>query len=160
MPRLRQLGSRLIIRRGPTLETIRDLLKTTGASAVFWNRRYEPAVIERDANVKASLQKEGWIAESFNGSLLFEPWTIRTQQGQPYQVFTPFWKACLAQPPPETPEKAPSRLDDSPGAGPQRSSWPNWDLNRRSTGPMGCGRRGTPVRVGRANFSPAFSMKG
>lgn len=108
---LRRLGSRLILRRGPTLEAIRDLLKTTGAGAVFWNRRYEPAAIERDSRVKASLQKDGWTAESFNGSLLFEPWTIRTKQGQPYQVFTPFWKACLAQPPAEAQENGPTRLE-------------------------------------------------
>jgi len=36
---LRRLGSRLIIRRGPTLETLRLLLDQTGSAAVFWNRR-------------------------------------------------------------------------------------------------------------------------
>ena len=108
---LRQLGSRLIIRRGPTLDAIRDLLQTTGSGAVFWNRRYEPAAIERDSRVKAFLQKGGWTAESFNGSLLFEPWTIHTQQSQPYQVFTPFWKACLPQPAPEPEEIEPTHLE-------------------------------------------------
>src|SRR5690606_22745984 len=50
----------------------------------------------------------GVNAASFNGSLLHEPWTILTKQNRPYQVFTPFWKACLAAasvheavPPPE-----------------------------------------------------------
>ena len=114
---LRQRGSRLIIRRGPTLETIRALLDQIGATAVYWNRRYEPAVIDRDSRVKAALQKDGRIAESFNGSLLFEPWTVRTQQGQPYQVFSAFWKACLAEPEPAPPEDAPSRI-----ANPRR--WP------------------------------------
>lgn len=107
---LRRLGSRLIIRRGPTLDTLRTLLDQTGTTAVFWNRRYEPAVIERDSRVKAALKKDGRIAESFNGSLLFEPWTVQTQQGKPYQVFTPFWKACLATPEPAPPEVAPSRI--------------------------------------------------
>src|SRR5581483_9094911 len=73
---LRKLSSRLVLRRGPTLDTIHDLLKATGAGTVFWNRRYEPAAIERDSRMKASLQKDGWIVESFNSSLLFEPWTI------------------------------------------------------------------------------------
>lgn len=108
---LRQFGSRLIIRHGPTIDAIRDLLKTTGANTVFWNRRYEPAAIKRDSRVKASLQKDGWTAESFNGSLLFEPWTIRTQLDQPYQVFTPFWKACMTQQPPEAPENGPTRVE-------------------------------------------------
>lgn len=108
---LRLLGSRLILRRGPSLAAIRDLLRTTGSGAVFWNRRYESAAIERDSRVKASLQKDGWAAEDFNGSLLFEACAIRTQLGQPYQVFTPFWKACLAQPPREAPANRPPRLE-------------------------------------------------
>ena len=40
---------------------------------MFWNRCYEPAVIERDSNIKSSLQKIGIEVESFNGSLLWEP---------------------------------------------------------------------------------------
>src|SRR5215212_10914064 len=53
--RLRAAGSRLVIRHGPTLKTLQALVKETGARAVFWNRRYEPAVIARDAHVKNSL---------------------------------------------------------------------------------------------------------
>ncbi len=107
---LRRLGSRLIVRRGPTLPTLRDLLDQTGSNAVFWNRRYEPAIIDRDKQVKSALQRDGQIVESFNGSLLFEPWEVQTQQGTPYQVFTPFWKACLAKSDLEPPENAPARL--------------------------------------------------
>lgn len=107
---LRKLGSRLIVRRGPTLEMLRELLDQTNSNAVVWNRRYEPASIERDTRIKAALQKEGRIAESFNGALLFEPWTVQTQQGQSYRVFTPFWNACLKCPEPAPPEDAPSRL--------------------------------------------------
>ena len=107
---LRQLGSRLIIQRGPSLETLRALIDQTGSTSVFWNRRYEPAGIERDTHVKASLQKDGRVVESFNGSLLFEPWEVQTQKGQPFQVFTPFWKACLKNPEPAAPRLAPSRL--------------------------------------------------
>ena len=84
---LRGHGSRLIIRRGPSLETLQALMKETGADAVYWNRRYEPALIARDKVVKAALP-----AESFNSALLFEPWELK-----PYKVFTPFWKACLAK---------------------------------------------------------------
>jgi deoxyribodipyrimidine photo-lyase len=67
---LRKLGSRLIIRRGPTLETLRALVKETGAVAVFWNRRYEPSVIARDARVEEALRQEGLTIKSFNAALL------------------------------------------------------------------------------------------
>lgn len=93
---LRERGARLIIRRGPTQQALDELIEETGATAVYWNRRYEPAAIERDKQVKATLLSRGVQAESFNGSLLHEPWTIVTKQNAPYQVFTPYWKACLS----------------------------------------------------------------
>ncbi len=41
------------------------------------------------------------------GALLFAPDAIETGSGKPYRVFTPFWKACLDEPPPRTPLKRP-----------------------------------------------------
>jgi len=108
--RLRKLGSQLNIRRGPTLETLRALVQETGATAVFWNRRYEPAVIARDAQLKAALRSDGVKVESFNAALLHEPWTIRNQSEKPFQVFTPFWKKCLKEPDPAVPLPAPHKL--------------------------------------------------
>jgi len=107
---LRAVGSRLVIRHGPALETLDALAKETGATAVFWNRRYEPAVIARDAKVKEALCADGVVVESFNAALLREPWTIQNQSGKPFQVFTPFWRHCLAQPDPPEPLPAPKRL--------------------------------------------------
>jgi len=80
---LREAGSRLILRRGPALETLRALVKETGARAVYWNRRYEPAVVARDARVEAALRQEGLAIESFNAALLHEPWTIQNQAAGP-----------------------------------------------------------------------------
>lgn len=94
---LRTRGSRLRIFFGPTLQTLQTLIASTGADAVFWNRRYEPAMEQRDATIKAALRKEGLRAESFNAALLYEPWELQTGQGDPYKVFTPFWKTALSQ---------------------------------------------------------------
>ncbi|HVM61083.1 MAG TPA: deoxyribodipyrimidine photo-lyase [Verrucomicrobiae bacterium] len=91
----RDLGG-LVIRRGPSLDALRQLVKETGATAVFWNRRYEPALIARDTKVKQALIADGLQVESFNSALLFEPWEIKTVSGGPYKVFTPFYRACLA----------------------------------------------------------------
>lgn len=107
---LRGMGSRLIIRRGSTIESLRALVKETSATAVFWNRRYEPVVIARDKQIKESLRADGIIAESFNAALLHEPWTIQNQSGKPFQVFTPFWRHCLTKPDPERPLAAPRSL--------------------------------------------------
>jgi deoxyribodipyrimidine photo-lyase len=104
---LRERGSRLIVRRGPALQTIRELLRESGATGVYWNRRYEPAAVARDRQIKEALRGDGRLAESFNGSLLREPWSVLTQQGQPYRVFSAFWKACLARGKPESPQPQP-----------------------------------------------------
>jgi deoxyribodipyrimidine photo-lyase len=48
--------------------------------------------------VKTALRARGLSAESFNGNLLHEPWTILNAAGQPYRVFTPFWHACMKAP--------------------------------------------------------------
>ncbi|QQR81014.1 MAG: deoxyribodipyrimidine photo-lyase [Deltaproteobacteria bacterium] len=88
---LKDQGSQLILRHGPSLETLKKLIHETKAHAVFWNRRYEPAVIARDQEIKKSLKEDRIDTESFNGSLLFEPWEIKNKQGQPYQVFTAYW---------------------------------------------------------------------
>jgi deoxyribodipyrimidine photo-lyase len=115
--RLESLGSRLILRRGPAVATLRELARQYKATAIFWNRRYEPAVIARDHIVKQTLREAGLKTESFNGALLHEPWTIENQSGKPFQVFTPFWKKCLTQAEPSSPVAAPKRLPAPP-------SWP------------------------------------
>jgi deoxyribodipyrimidine photo-lyase len=115
---LRSLRSNLIIRRGDSLAELQRLGEECGADAVFWNRRYEPAAVQRDTAIKSALRQRGWTAQSFNAQLLFEPTQLRTRGGQPFQVFTPFWKACLAQPEPSEPEPTPGRL-------PAPSRWPH-----------------------------------
>ncbi|HKB91377.1 MAG TPA: deoxyribodipyrimidine photo-lyase [Opitutaceae bacterium] len=60
---LRKIGSRLVIRRGDSLENLMDLLKMTRATAVFWNRCYEPRAIARDARIKTELSKIGRRSE-------------------------------------------------------------------------------------------------
>ena len=116
--RLRALGSRLTIRRGPTLEALQKLVREAGATAVFWNRRYEPAVIERDSKVKELLRAQGVKADSYNGALLREPWAVKNKSGLPFQVFTPFWKHYLSQDDPVDPIPVPKQIP-APGQWPQ-----------------------------------------
>lgn len=89
---LRRVGSRLVVRRGPSLDTLRVLMTETGADIVFWNRRYEPGLVERDAGIKLALP-----AESFQSSLLWEPGDVMNSSGEPFRVFTPFARACAVR---------------------------------------------------------------
>ncbi len=94
---LRARGSRLVCVRGPTQAAIERLAHDTQAEAVFWTRRYEPAIEQRDTALKRALRRSGLSAESHNGALLMEPWDVATKAGDPYKVFTPFWKAAAAR---------------------------------------------------------------
>ena len=94
---LRDLGSRLIIRRGPVLKTLRALIKESSARGVVWNRRYEPDIVEREKLIKSELRGVGLEVESFNSLLLFEPWEVSTKDGSPYRVYTPYSKNCFAK---------------------------------------------------------------
>lgn len=103
-------GARLILRRGPTLQTLQALVAETGAEAVHWNRLYEPAIIRRDTAIKDALKKSGVHAQSFNSALLFEPWAVEKNAGGPFQVYSPFWRACLSQGEPALPCPTPARI--------------------------------------------------
>ena len=104
-------GSRLIVRRGPAAEALEAVAKETGAQTVVWNRRYEPAARARESEVERKLRAGGIETESLPGNVLFEPGTILTGGGKPFQVFTAFWKACLAAAAPARPAPGPRRLE-------------------------------------------------
>jgi deoxyribodipyrimidine photo-lyase len=105
---LARLGAPLVLRHGAASEVIPALLRETGARAIRWNRCYEPRAIARDKHLKAALSDQGIDVQSFNGSLLAEPWEVKTRTGEAYKVFTPFWRALLGHAPFASPRPAPS----------------------------------------------------
>lgn len=127
-------GGALILRKGRADVVIPAVVQQTGARAVYWNRCYEPYAVARDAALKQDLCKTGTEVQSFNGSLLFEPWTVKTKGGEPFKVFTPFWRACVQQGVSRAPLPAPKHLPSAPtgAVSDQLDSWrllpkrPNW----------------------------------
>lgn len=104
---LKKRGVDLVLLKGKASTVVPDFVRENKIEHVFWNRLYEPAAIARDTELKTTLKNRGVSVESFNGSLLFEPWTIKNQSGNPFKVFTPFSKACLTGAPPATPLPVP-----------------------------------------------------
>lgn len=104
------MGSRLVLRRGPSLQALQTLVRETGASALFWNRRYEPAVIKRDSEIDSALRAAGVETACFDSALLHRPADLSNSSGKPFQVFGAFWRACLSQPPPREPLPRPRSL--------------------------------------------------
>ncbi len=100
---LRESGGSLFIARGSSLAELNRLIEHTQAEAVYWNRLYEPAVIARDTQIKRALRERGIAAESRSGHLWFEPWQIANSEGEPFRVFTPFWRKLRGELKPEVP---------------------------------------------------------
>lgn len=121
------LGARLILRRGAAFDVVRGVVDDIGASAVFWNRRYGGPEREIDAALKSSLREDGIEVASFAGSLLHEPWTVKTGSGTHFSVFTPFWRAARALPAPRAPLPAPRSLDGV-GRPPASDDLDDWQL--------------------------------
>ena len=99
---IKNLGGKLILRHGESISEITQLANEVDASAVFWSRGYEPFQIRLEDKLHNTLSTNDIEAKRFGGTLLVEPDEIRNNSGNPFKVFTPFWKACLrhAQPRP------------------------------------------------------------
>ncbi|MEQ3747170.1 MAG: deoxyribodipyrimidine photo-lyase [Henriciella sp.] len=111
---IEDIGGQLLLKRGLARETLDEIVSQTGANAVFWNRRYDQADRDIDSDIKQSLKQQGLGAESYNGSLLTEPWTQKTGSGGYYKVFTPYWKSVQANYQPSAEINAPTQLKSVP----------------------------------------------
>ena len=107
---LRAIGARLILRRGDPVACLMALVAETGAAAIHFSRGYEPREREREVELKAACARAGIALRRFGGGALFEPEVIGTRTGEPYRVFTPFWRSCLEAGPLGSPLPAASSL--------------------------------------------------
>lgn len=128
---LGRLKLTMVLRQGDCETELRRLVSETGASAVFWNRVYEPNAVARDTRLKSTL---GIETKSFNASLLREPWELKTGGGGSFKVFTPFFRALAATLGDQSPAPAPKEVRPfaSPVASDDLDAWaltpsnPNW----------------------------------
>ena len=124
---LDKYGARLILRMGKSMEVLRDLIEKTDAVRVFWNRRYEKSLREVDSQIKRQLRYDGIEVESFNSNLLNEPHTVASGSGQPYKVYTPYWKKVKDRKL-EEPVKCDFRKLKTPDAWPQTEALEHFGL--------------------------------
>ncbi|MBW8321762.1 MAG: DNA photolyase family protein [Rhizobium sp.] len=124
---LTRIGSRLILRQGHADEVLGALIAETGATHVFWNRRYDPAGIAVDSPLKEEMTRSGLTVRSFFGQLLHEPSRLKTGAGGHYRVYTPFWRALEASGEPAEPVAAPTALA-APDIWPASEQLATWAL--------------------------------
>lgn len=124
---LRKRGSGLILAQGPALNVLTDLAAETGARAIYWSRGYEPWAVKLERALHGALEGAGVRCRRFSGSLLFEPEYMVTGSGDPYRVFTPFYKSCLKQAAPGAGLAAPASLPRVPD-GVESDKLETWNL--------------------------------
>lgn len=137
-------GAPLVLRRGAALPTLLALAAETGARSVRWTRLTDAPSLARDREAKAGLKAAGLAAHSHEGFTLLDPAAVKTGAGEPYRVFTPFWRAFAAR---EVPAPVPApRLSGVPGVASDRLE--DWGLS----GPMGpaAGALAASFRAGEA----------
>ncbi|CAL9761918.1 unnamed protein product [Musa acuminata subsp. burmannicoides] len=109
---LRSLGTPLITKRSlDTASTLLEVVRSTAATSLFFNHLYDPLSLVRDHRLKELLTAQGIRVCSFNADLLYEPWEVNDENGQPFTTFAPFWNRCLSMPyDPAAPLLPPKRI--------------------------------------------------
>ena len=104
----KSLDGKLSVYSGNPEDILKDISNRYEVEAIYWNRCYEPWRIKRDSEIKTNLKKREIVVDTFNSSLLWEPWSIKKDDGTPYKVFTPFYrKGCLNAEKPSSPISKP-----------------------------------------------------
>jgi deoxyribodipyrimidine photo-lyase len=120
-------GSRLILRRGATAEVLAGIATETKATTVFASRGYEPWAAALEIKVRAKLADNNVAFKRYAGALLFEPEALRTKAGDPFKVYTPFWRAATAGAGPAQPVPPPGGVT-APATWPKSDALATWQL--------------------------------
>jgi deoxyribodipyrimidine photo-lyase len=114
--RYRELGSDLLVASGDPRTVLPALAAEHDAERVVWNADYSGLARERDDAVAAALDDAGVGHESVHDAVFHEPGAIRTNAGEPYAVFTYYWKKWRDREKPDPyPEPDPAALADATG---------------------------------------------
>ena len=111
--RLADFGIKLVLRRGAAAAVVRSLAREVGAAGVYFSRQYEPWASSVEAVILTEhIGGEGELdVRRFRGALLHDPSEIRTKDGNPFKVYSPFWRALNTHGEPRKPLPAPINLN-------------------------------------------------
>jgi deoxyribodipyrimidine photo-lyase len=103
----RDRGSDLLVARGDPESVLPELAGALDADRVVWNRDYSGLARQRDADVRKALNEAGIERAAHHDAVLHTPDSIRTNAGDPYSVYTYYWRKWTdreTDPPAPTPE--------------------------------------------------------
>lgn len=108
---LARLGVRFTVSKDAPLDVLKARLAADQVQAVFWNEPISPQARRTATGLSKELTRAGVSGRVFQGDLLHDPDAIRTQKGDPYRVFTPFWRSFREQVPDPGVTPRPRNLD-------------------------------------------------
>ncbi|MBU2956243.1 DNA photolyase family protein [Paracoccus sp. C2R09] len=124
---LKSRHSRLIVRRGDPAQVLEAIARETGATTVHATTGFP---FYGDHGLQAAVERGGAKLCLHHPADLIPRGSVTTKAGDPYKVFTPFWKSlrqCDIAPPQEVPKiSSPDRWPDSDGL--------DWPEARRAMG--------------------------
>lgn len=137
---LEQLGCRLVLRRGDTVAVLTEVARECDAQSVLASRTFEPWAATLEKSLHDDLGRAGIAFRRYAGTLVHDPDAIRTQSGDPYKVYSPFWRA-LDKSPVRKPVAAPTEVECAAGSivSDKLSDWgllptaPDWAGGLRKT---------------------------
>jgi deoxyribodipyrimidine photo-lyase len=87
------VGSELLILHGSPVTLLPRLAEQLVAIALYWNQDVEPYARDRDQAVAEALKEKGIEACAQHwDQILHAPGEVMTGAGEPYSVYTPFWR--------------------------------------------------------------------
>ncbi|MBB3763286.1 deoxyribodipyrimidine photo-lyase [Sphingomicrobium lutaoense] len=119
---LEEKGSRLILRRGRADEVIARLAEETGARKVHALHHYEPWWKKCEERLAGQVE-----LCLHDGNYLEPPGAVTTGSGDPYKIFTPFWRSLRERMPPAEPQRRPQKID-APDSWPESEVLADWEL--------------------------------
>ena len=87
-----KLKNKMLFFSGDPEEIIKDIIIKHKPKEFYWNRMYDQWSIGRDKKIKSLLLKNNINVNTYNASMLVEPWKSLKDDDTPYKVFTPFYR--------------------------------------------------------------------
>ncbi|MHB9880262.1 cryptochrome/photolyase family protein [Pacificimonas sp. ICDLI1SI03] len=119
---LQEKGLKLILLRGEASAKIAALAETLGIDRVHAIEHYEPWWVAQQDKLAGRVDLQLHL-----GRLLAEPGTVTTNSGEPYKIFTPFWRSLQQVMPPPEPTRRPANMQ-APDAWPDSDALDDWNL--------------------------------
>ena len=99
----------LILRHGSVIDELDKLIKETNAQGLYFSRHYEPHNVQLETDIHQHFN-ETCEVRRFKNNCLVEPENILNKSGEPFKVFTPFYKCAMNDLNPPSPIPAPDSI--------------------------------------------------